>query len=350
MSHSCTPLRRPGPLMYIHSRGHAHAWSTRVLVALAILLAPSLSFAAYPVCTVRQQASLDFGTVSGSGARDASAYLRVECSGDTNTLVSTALFRVCLFIGEGSPAGIAPRRMYNGTDAYMNYDLYSDSSRTLMIGTPGSNHPLHSATFGIAPRTTYYHDFPIHGRVRAGQNLPATSAYKGLPTNSMVRYSYGYVYTPTESECRAGTPGHFGGAGIANYTWSGIHARVANTCRISTATDMDFGTAGGLAAALEQTSTIRFKCPTNTAWHVTLNDGAYAQAGRRFMNAGGKRLGYELYRDPALLERWGNTRATGVSGIGTNVEQSLTVHGRVFSDPAASPGSYRDTITVTLTF
>lgn len=64
MSHSCTPLRRPASLMCIHSSSHAHAWPTRVLLALAVLLAPCLSFAAYPVCTVRQQASLDFGTVS----------------------------------------------------------------------------------------------------------------------------------------------------------------------------------------------------------------------------------------------------------------------------------------------
>lgn len=260
-------------------------------------------------------------------------------------------------------------------DAYMNYDLYSDSSRTLMIGTPGSNHPLHSATFGVAPRTTYYHDFPIHGRVRAGQNLPATSAYKGLPTNSMVRYSYGYAYTPTESECRAGTPGHFGGAGIANYTWSGIHARVANTCRTSTATDMDFGTAGGLAAALEQTSAIRFKCPTNTAWHITLNDGAYAQAGPslherrrqapRLRVVPGPRAARTPGQYPGHRGQWHRhpcrtitdgpwpclqrpRRRTG------QLPRHHHGHAHLLKVPPAQPGtragSYTDTVTVTLTY
>ena len=66
-------------------------------------------------------------------------------------------------------------------------------------------------------------------------------------------------------------------------------------------------------------------------------------------------LAYELYRDPSRTQRWGNDTAGGtntVNGSGSTQTNPtvLTVYGRVPVQAVGAPGTYTDTITVTLSY
>jgi spore coat protein U-like protein len=62
-------------------------------------------------------------------------------------------------------------------------------------------------------------------------------------------------------------------------------------------------------------------------------------------------LHYHLYSDSGHTVNWGNTVGTDtVSMTGSGVAQTLTVYGQVPAGQFVTPGSYSDTITVTLTY
>lgn len=321
------------------------------LLTLAVLLCVvPLHVRAAPYCSLSSSPTLDFGAVSAASYQDTQTSLTLNCNGGTATLLTAALVRVCLFVGTGTASAIQPRLMSNGAGALMRYDLYADTARSMLIGPHSSGYPLYSISFRIAPRENLNIRIPIYGRVPAGQNLPAGTPYRDIPYGSYVRYSYGYIHAPTESNCRDRIPGHVGGAGDIYFNWGGVHASVLRSCRVSTLSNLNFGTSVGLRSGREKNVTAQLKCTTDVAWQVTLDDGLHAQAGKRFMAAGGERVGYDLYRDPSRLGRWGSTQSSAVSGTGTGAIQELKVYGHVPAQTDAMPGTYLDTVTMTLTY
>ena len=87
-----------------------------------------------------------------------------------------------------------------------------------------------------------------------------------------------------------------------------------------------------------------------------LSNGANASGNQRRMTDGTSNyIAYELYLNSARNQRWGNDTAGGTdtasgSGSGQANPTVLTVYGRVPVQAAQPPGSYADTITVTLTY
>ena len=70
------------------------------------------------------------------------------------------------------------------------------------------------------------------------------------------------------------------------------------------------------------------------------------------MKNGIKTLGYQLYSDSLHSIVWGDgTSLSAVTpGVGTGSNQSLTVYGRLPTVTGAIPGTYTDTVTVTVTY
>lgn len=125
-------------------------------------------------------------------------------------------------------------------------------------------------------------------------------------------------------------------------------------CRLTSASDLAFGTTGVIQSAINSTSTIGVQCTNTTPYNVGINagTGSGATVASRIMSSGaGAGVNYQLYRDSARTQIWGNTVNTDtVSATGTGAVQSLTVYGRVPAQNTPAAGNYSDTVQVTVTY
>ena len=128
---------------------------------------------------------------------------------------------------------------------------------------------------------------------------------------------------------------------------------IAAACAINSASTLNFGTQGMLAANVDQTSTIQVQCTNTTPFTIGLNagTGTGATVAARKLTSGGNTVNYALYSDAAHTTIWGNTVSTDtVAGTGAGSAQNFTVYGRVPPQAAPAPGNYSDTITVTVMY
>jgi spore coat protein U-like protein len=151
-------------------------------------------------------------------------------------------------------------------------------------------------------------------------------------------------------------------AGIAQAatttTTFAVTATVQSTCSATAATLAFPNYTPGGGAQLGNTS-ISVKCSKNTPFTIALSAGsttgdAFAQ---RLMGAGANTLQYNLYTTAALATVFGDgTGGTGTiagTGLGVATANTVQVFGQVpdsATNQAAVPGSYSDTITVTVSY
>jgi spore coat protein U-like protein len=152
-------------------------------------------------------------------------------------------------------------------------------------------------------------------------------------------------------------------AGIAQAATTGtsfqVTATVQSTCSATAAT-LAFPnyTPGG--GAQTGNTTISVKCTKNTPFTVALNAGATtgdAFTQRLMGGSGANTLQYNLFTTVALAQVFGDgsggTGTVAGTGLGVATANSVQVFGQVpdsATNQAAVPGSYTDTITVTVTY
>lgn len=131
------------------------------------------------------------------------------------------------------------------------------------------------------------------------------------------------------------------------------------TCTVS-ASGVDFGNYNPVAATDNDSSgTVRVRCSLVLAlagsYTIQLGRGASSTYSQRSLTSGGSTLRYNLYTTNARNQIWGD--GTGGSLSVTNnftallgVDQTTTVYGRVPAGQNVAPGSYADTILVTIVF
>ena len=144
--------------------------------------------------------------------------------------------------------------------------------------------------------------------------------------------------------------------------WAGLHAQsqtASTTFRVLTkvqavcdvtATDLDFGTytsQGG--TPLQGTTLVRETCTPGTTYNVGLSAGTSPGAtinARKMVSPSGA-LNYQLYRDSARSQIWGDTPGTDTeTGVGSGLTTDRTVFGAVPAAQVVPAGDYTDTITV----
>jgi spore coat protein U-like protein len=132
-------------------------------------------------------------------------------------------------------------------------------------------------------------------------------------------------------------------------TTFGVSATVLKDCIVS-ATALAFGNYTG--AVNTNTSTITVTCTNTTAYQVALDAGlGGGTVTTRQMKNGTVKLNYGLFSDAAWTTNWGNTSGTNwVTGTGNGAAQPLTVYGQIPAAQYVTPGSYSDTITVSVTY
>jgi spore coat protein U domain-containing protein, fimbrial subunit CupE1/2/3/6 len=145
------------------------------------------------------------------------------------------------------------------------------------------------------------------------------------------------------------------GAALAASTSTTFTSQItlAATCVINSASTLNFGNQGILSTNVDQTSTIQVSCTNTTPYTIGLDagTGTGATVATRKMTSGAATVNYSLYTDSAHTTVWGNTIGTdAVAATGNGTSQAYTVFGRVPPQTTPAPGTYTDTITVTVTY
>ena len=109
-----------------------------------------------------------------------------------------------------------------------------------------------------------------------------------------------------------------------------------------------------VASAVDAKGHIYVTCDPDLSYQVILDQGM--QSGGEFfprkmiLSGGEHAMSYNLYRDTACTEVWGDgTNNTYVRiGVGTGWEQQFVVNGRLAGGQNVPVGIYGDTVTVTI--
>lgn len=135
-----------------------------------------------------------------------------------------------------------------------------------------------------------------------------------------------------------------------------VTATVSGTCTLTTA-PVAFG-AYDPASGTDDTATgtVTVTCTNGTTYTVSLDAGANESTPgdfttRRMIAGAGEFLPYQLYQESGHTTVWGDTGGnilTGQTGNGT--AQALSVYGVITAGQYVPPGSYTDTVLVTVTY
>lgn len=326
--------------------------------ALALVAATLLAPSAWGATTCSANiTSLTFSPVTMmSASTTLTGSYTITCSSNAWLLSGYVRVRFCLNIGAGSGGagpGLAPRQLRNANNEIMSLDLTRDAGYTQLAGSDQvpSTVPLSGGLYFTPPGyTTPSLDF--HARIPAQPMLAVgtyQSTFSGLDAQLVYRYDES-LFSTEPANCRDGG----GGVGpLTSQTSFSATATVPPECHISVGDILDFGQFAGLPGpAVTATAAIDLICRRGTAWRLSLGDGLHAQgATRRMSNGSGAYAPYELYRDAAMTQRFGQTvNVDQLAGTGTGSNQSVTVYGRVPAAQSLIPGSYSDQVVVTVTY
>jgi spore coat protein U-like protein len=119
--------------------------------------------------------------------------------------------------------------------------------------------------------------------------------------------------------------------------------------------DIDFGSQSSTATNLAQTNNISVTCSKTTPYDIGLlpsaaNSGTANGTGNMASVSTTDDVPYALWQDSSHTTVWGNTVSTNtLQNTGTGSAQSIPVFATVASANFA-PGTYLDTVTVTVTY
>lgn len=138
--------------------------------------------------------------------------------------------------------------------------------------------------------------------------------------------------------------------GAARLEDSIITANVTKNCTMAPSV-MNFGVVKPSSTRhTDAVATASVLCTSQTPYLVRFSGGNAAPVGQRHMVQAGQPLplSYQVYADAARTTVLQNT--TGLSGTGAGVAQQYALYGRVFSNQFPSPGTYSDTLTMTVEY
>ena len=143
--------------------------------------------------------------------------------------------------------------------------------------------------------------------------------------------------------------------GVMSATATGnmsVQLTIQAVCTVDTVGAMNFGTVANLASIVTQSATIAISCTNTTPYTIELSagGGAGATTSVRKMTFGGNTIDYSLYKDAGYTSVWGVGATDDVNSTGTGAQQTFTVYGRVPVQALPNPGTYTDTVTVTVTY
>ena len=284
--------------------------------------------------------TMAFGSVPADGALVAtSSSIIVNCSGTANNQL-----RLCAYVGTGTygaPTG-GPRVMKSGANA-VSFDVYTTSAygQRYVNGQIDGSNPETLVTLSASGASSSF--IPLYGRVPAGATNGAQTGYYSTTFSAGTVVTFGYSSTFTSC-------GTTFGRSSTSYTFD-ANLTLQPTCSLST-TPVTFATGPSLATNVDATGAVSVTCNSGASYTVTMDGGAHGgtSAITRKMQLNAGSIIYGLYQNSGRTTGWYNDAPGTVNGTGTGSAQSLPVYGRVFAQPTPAPGTYSDTVVVTLAY
>lgn len=139
---------------------------------------------------------------------------------------------------------------------------------------------------------------------------------------------------------------------------------VPSMCQLNSTSTVDFGNINDISTTKHDYTAqgaVNSTCNFGTPYSIYLGDGNNRISGgfRRMTNGNNEFIPYQLYKDSNYSTVWDATGgvtnvggAGGVSGTGTGSAQSTPVYGKIpqGTSIASTPGSYSDSVVVTVTY
>lgn len=327
------------------------AWRALAVLALCALAGFAPGNAQADVYCTATANGLQFSAVdlvADSGPFEVTGTLRYEC---TNDSIFAVQMQVCFNIGDGygGPGSLNPRKMGN----LLQFQIYQGSTQTIWGSNLNTTIPR---PFVWSPNVPAWSLFGGNGRATGSTTMRAR-LMPGQGTVPPGIYQNGFTDNHTSIAFRASsTTGDCGISRQGSFPFY-ASATVIKSCIVA-ANTLDFGVVDGLPAStsISGQSVIGLTCSATTPFKVGLtsqnNSASTSGAGIMKATTAGNTdsLPYQLYRDAARTQVWGNVNDTNtLNGTGTGQPQTLTVHGRI---PGANvtPDIYKDIVTVRVTY
>ena len=231
--------------------------------------------------------------------------------------------------------------MLNGANT-LRFDLYSDAAMTQLWGSYVSGWDVGGIQIDFTTNSSGAANFTetVYAKLFGSQ----TSVVPGSYSSTFSASPQMYYQKDQKNTC----------PNLSQSTSSSFvtTAVVTGSCS-TTATNLNFGSIGSLAANVDGTSTLTVTCASGTPYSIGLGAGNApgATVTTRAMTNGATTVGYSLYSNSGRTTNWGNTVGTDtVSGTGSGAGQNYTVYGRIPAQATPAPATYSDTIVVTVTY
>jgi spore coat protein U-like protein len=282
--------------------------------------------------------------VLSGAAVDTTSTLTVTCSGGSGGAGGQ---RICINIGAGSASDATSRQLTGPGGNKARFDLYQDSARTVLWGSWATGFDTAGVKLEVARNTTT--PVTVFGRFFGSQQTAVAGSYTSTFTaNPFITYD---DKDKAATNCPTGS--------LSASTSTSATATIISNCNIST-TALNFGSTGLLSSNVDATGSINVQCSNTLPYSLGLNNGSNASGSQRRMKQGTTNfVNYDLYTDSGRTAAWTTTTSatsctggagTCITNTGTGASQPITVFGRVPSQSGTPPGTYADTVLVTVTF
>ncbi|QNP50064.1 Csu type fimbrial protein [Diaphorobacter aerolatus] len=279
--------------------------------------------------------------------------IAVKCSSEWTDFWSNRNVAVCLSIGTGSAsASWEPRQMaLNGTRGAASLNFQILNSDNVFFGSAYKPRPVVISSLQVPGRggTSQTVTIPMRGLISSTQ-MPATMApgtYRSSfgGSNTLLAVSSPTIGTPADCSTTTNVD--------ATFPFE-VSAEVPNFCAISTVSDMQFADVAGIGdTSRNAVANIAVQCTYTTPYKINLtpSNASTNGQGRMALQSGGTdSVPYSLFQNAARTVAWGNQSSSNYSGTGSGLVQNVPVYGLVPANLDATPGNYRDSVQVTVTY
>ena len=144
------------------------------------------------------------------------------------------------------------------------------------------------------------------------------------------------------------------GPGLAEVAATGsmtVSMVINANCEIGEIGTLAFGQAGTDSDQARQSASFEVRCTANTPFKLSLATGTQGESRRLLTGVrSGALIPYELFRDPALTQPWGNGQTAQITATGTGANQAFSIYGRVPDLSSLTPDSYTDNVTLSVSY